>query len=166
PITNVTSDGKWAAKAGFKGLPAGDASDAFLEAAFGGPNAPSGWRGTNSRDFEDNNYNHTFQESLLWVHNKHSFKFGFQYQRTRDRTITNDTGSLLTTNFSNLQTAGFNASGGLLSGTGNAYASFLLGALNSAVVNEDLVVVTNAKFSSYAWWVADDYKVTARLTVN
>ncbi len=166
PITNVTSDGKWSSKSGLKGLPPGDASDAFLEAAFGGPNAPSGWRGTNSRDFEDNNYNYTFQDSLLWVHNKHSFKFGFQYQRTRDRTITNDTGSLLTTNFSNLQTAGFNATGGLLSGTGNAYASFLLGALNSAVVNEDSVIVTNAKFSGYAWWVADDYKVNSRLTVN
>jgi hypothetical protein len=166
PITNVTSDGKWSTQSGLKGLPAGDASDAFLEAAFGGPNAPSGWRGTNSRDFEDNNYNYTFQESLLWVHNKHSFKFGFQYQRTRDRTITNDTGSLLTTNFSNLQTAGFNATGGLLSGTGNAYASFLLGALNSATVNVDSVIVTNAKFSGYAWWVADDYKVTSRLTVN
>lgn len=56
PITNATSDGKWSTKSGLKGLPAGDASDAFLEAAFGGPNAPSGWRGTNSRDFEDNNY--------------------------------------------------------------------------------------------------------------
>jgi len=166
PITNATSDGKWSTQSGLKGLPPGDASDAFLEAAFGGSNAPSGWRGTNSRDFEDNNFNYTFQDSLLWVHNKHSFKFGFQYQRTRDRTITNDTGSLLTTNFSNLQTAGFNASGGLISGTGNAYASFLLGALNSAVVNEDSVVVTNARFSGYAWWLADDYKVTDRLTVN
>jgi hypothetical protein len=166
PITNATSDGKWADKAGLKGLPPGDASNAFLEAAFGGPNAPSGWRGTNSRDFEDNNYNYTFQDSLLWIHDKHSFKFGFQYQRTRDRTITNDTGSLLTTNFSNLQTAGFDGKGTLLSGTGNAYASFLLGALNSATVNQDSVVVTNAKFSSYAWWVADDYKVNSRLTVN
>ena len=166
PITNVTSDGKWSTQSGLKGLPPGDASDAFLEAAFAGPNAPSGWRGTNSRDFEDNNYNYTLQESLLWVRNKHSFKFGFQYQRTRDRTITNDTGSLLTTNFSNLQTAGFNASGGLLTGTGNAYASFLLGALNSATINQDSVIVTNAKFSSYAWWVADDYRVNSRLTVN
>ena len=166
PITNVTSDGKWSTKSGLKGLPAGDASDAFLEAAFAGPNAPSGWRGTGSRDFEDNNYNYTFQDSVLWVKNKHSFKFGFQYQRTRDRTITNDTGSLLTTNFSNLQTAGFNATGGLLSGTGNAYASYLLGALNSATVNEDSVVVTNAQFSGYSWWAADDYKVNPRLTVN
>ncbi|HEY6400881.1 MAG TPA: carboxypeptidase-like regulatory domain-containing protein, partial [Blastocatellia bacterium] len=149
PITNVTSDGKWASQSGLKGLPPGDASDAFLEAAFAGPNAPAGWRGTNSRDFEDNNYNYTFQESLLWVRNKHSFKFGFQYQRTRDRTITNDTGSLLTTNFSNLQTAGFFDSGARLgevnTGTGNAYASFLLGALNSATVNQDSVIVTNAK---------------------
>ena len=166
PITNATSDGKWSSKSGLKGLPPGDASDAFLEAAFGGPNAPTGWRAVNSRDFEDNNYNYTLQDSLLWIHNKHSFKFGFQYQRTRDRTITNDTGSLLTTNFSNLQTAGFNATGGLLSGTGNAYASFLLGALNSATVNEDSVIVTNARFSGYAWWVADDYKVNSRLTVN
>jgi carboxypeptidase family protein len=170
PITNVTSDGKWATQSGLKGLPPGDASDAFLEAAFAGPNAPSGWRGTNSRDFEDNNYNYTFQESLLWVRNKHSFKFGFQYQRTRDRTITNDTGSLLTTNFSNLQTAGFFTSGPRLgelnTGTGNAYASFLLGALNSATVNQDSVIVTNAKFSGYAWWVADDYKVNSRLTLN
>jgi carboxypeptidase family protein len=170
PITNVTSDGKWSTQSGLKGLPPGDASDAFLEAAFAGPNAPSGWRGTNSRDFEDNNYNYTLQESLLWVRNKHSFKFGFQYQRTRDRTITNDSGSLLTTNFNNLQTAGFFTSGansGLVnSGTGHAYASFLLGALNSATVNQDSVIVTNAKFSSYSWWVADDYRVTPRLTVN
>jgi hypothetical protein len=166
PITNATSDGKWSTKSGLKGLPAGDASDAFLEAAFAGPNAPSGWRGTDARDFEDNNYNYTFQDSLLWVKNKHSFKFGFQYQHTSDHVKTNDTGSLLTTNFNNLQTAGFNPTGGLLSGTGNAYASYLLGALNSATVNEDSVVLTVAQFSSYAWWVADDYKVNSRLTVN
>ena len=166
PITNATSDGKWSTKSGLKGLPAGDASDAFLEAAFAGANAPSGWRAVNSRDFEDNNYNYTLQDSLLWVKNKHSFKFGFQYQRTADHTKTNDTGSLLTTSFSNLQTAGFNATGGLLSGTGNAYASYLLGALNGATVNEDAIVLTIAQFSGYSWWVADDYKVNSRLTVN
>jgi hypothetical protein len=166
PITNVTSEGKWSTKSGLKGLPAGDASDAFLEAAFVGPNAPAGWRGTGSRDFEDNNYNYTVQDSLLWVKNKHSFKFGFQYQKTYDRTITNDTGSTLTTNFSNVQTAGFNATGGLNSATGNAYASYLLGALNGATVNEDSVVVTYAQFTGYSWWVADDYKVNSRLTVN
>ncbi len=166
PITNVTSAGKYASSSGLTGLPPGDASDAFLEAAFAGANAPSGWRGTNARDFEDNNYNYTFQDSVLYVKGKHSFKFGFQYQTTKDKTKTNDTGSLLTTSFSNLQTAGFNSSGTLLSGTGNAYASFLIGALNGATVNEDSEVLTIAKFSSYAGWAADDYKVTPRLTLN
>ena len=166
PITNATSDGKWSTKSGLQGLPPGDASDAFLEASFAGANAPAGWRGTDARDFEDNNYNYTLQDSLLWVKNKHSLKFGFQYQRVFDKTKTNDTGSLLTTAFSNLQTAGFNGSGALLAGSGNAYASFLLGALNSATVNEDSVVLTVAQFSSYSWWVADDYKVTPKLTLN
>ncbi|MDQ6788354.1 MAG: TonB-dependent receptor [Acidobacteriota bacterium] len=166
PIINVTSAGKYASSSGLTGLPAGDASDAFLEATFAGANAPSGWRGTNARDFEDNNFNNTFQDSVLWIKGKHSFKFGFQYQTTKDKTKTNDTGSLLTTSFSNLQTAGFNATGGLLSGTGNAYASFLIGALNGATVNEDSAVLTVAKFKSYSGWAADDYKVNPRLTLN
>jgi hypothetical protein len=166
PITNATSDGKWSTKSGIKGLPAGDASDAFLEASFAGANAPAGWRGTDARDFEDNNFNYTLQDSLLLLHDKHSFKFGFQYQRVKDNTKTNDTGSLFVAGFSNLQTAGFTAAGGLNSATGNAYASYLLGALNSATVNEDSIVATVAQFSSYSWWVADDYKVTPRLTLN
>src|SRR5215813_3308044 len=166
PITNATSAGHWSQQSGLKGLPPGDASDAFLEAAFGGPNAPAGWRGTNSRDFEDNNYNYTLQDSVLWVKHKHSMKFGFQYQHTSDHTKTNDTGSLMTTNFSNLQTAGFDSKGALMTGSCNAYASFLLGALNSATVNQDSVIVTNARFSDYAWWVADDYKFSPKLTIN
>jgi hypothetical protein len=166
PITNATSDGKWSTKSGIKGLPPGDASDAFLEAAFAGANAPTGWRSVNARDFEDNNYNYTLQDSVLWVKGKHSMKFGFQYQKVYDKTKTNDTGSLFVTGFSNLQTAGFSSAGALLSGTGNAYASYLLGALNSATVNEDSVVLTTATFSSYSWWAADDFKVSKRLTLN
>ena len=166
PITNATSEGKWASKAGLTGLPAGDASDAFLEAVFGGPNAPAGWRALNSRDFEDNNYNHTIQDSLLWVTGKHSFKFGFQFQATQDRTKTNDTGSNFTATFSNNQTAGFSSGSTLNTATGNSYASFLLGALSSATVNDDSVVLTVAKFKSYSGWVADDFKATSKLTLN
>lgn len=167
PITNATSDGKWATKSGIKGLPAGDASDAFLEAAFAGPNAPSGWRGTDARDFEDDNRTFNIQNSLLWTWGKHSFKFGFQYQQAADYTKTNDTGSLFIANFSNNQTAGFIAGSSTLNtNSGNAYASFLLGALNSATVNEDSVVSTVAQFKSYSYWIADDFKVTPRLTLN
>jgi hypothetical protein len=167
PITNATSDGGWMTKSGLTGLPAGDASDAFLEAAFTGPNAPSGWRALNSRDFEDNNRNYTFQDGLLWVKGKHSFRFGFQYQRTNDTTKTNDTGSLFVAGFANNQTAGFNAASSTVNAaTGNAYASYLLGALNTATVNDDSIVTTIAQFSGFAGWVADDYKVSSKLTLN
>lgn len=166
PITNATSDGKWSTISGIKGLPAGDASDAFLEAAFAGPNVPNGWRGTDARDFEDDNRTYTIQDSVLWTWGKHSFKFGFQYQQAADHTKTNDTGSLFIANFSNNQTAQFSTGSTLNTNTGNAYASFLIGALSTATVNEDSVISTVAQFKSYSYWIADDYKITRRLTLN
>jgi hypothetical protein len=169
PITNATSDGKWSQQSGLKGLPPGDASDAFLEAAFGGTNSPTGWRAVNSRDFEDNNYNYTVQDNLLWVKNKHSFKFGFQYQKTYDKVKNDDTGSYFVANFSSNQTAKFSSGSTLDNTTGNSYASFLVGALSTATVLEDTVsgsTPTTALFSTTSFWVADDYKVNSRLTLN
>ncbi len=75
-------------------------------------------------------------------------------------------GSLATWNFSNNQTAGFTASGTLNTGTGNAYASYLLGAVNTANIVEDSVVETGGRFRDYSWWVQDNFKVTPRLTLN
>lgn len=170
PITNATSDGKWSTKSGLTGLPPGDASNAFLEAAFAGPNAPSGWRGVDSRDFEDNNYNYTFQDSVLWTRGKHSFKFGVQYQKTYDKVKNDDTGTFFLANFSNAQTATFNANSSTVnSTTGNAYASYLLGAVSTATVNDDTVsgsTPTVAQFSTVSFWGADDWKVNSKLTLN
>ncbi len=169
PITNATSDGKWSAQSGLKGLPPGDASDAFLEAAFAGSNSPSGWRAVNSRDFEDNNYNYTFQDNVLWVKDKHSFKFGFQYQKTYDKVKNDDTGSLFVANFSNSQTAQFTTGSTLNANTGNSYASYLVGALSTATVLQDTVsgsTPTTAQFSTTSFWVADDFRFSHRLTLN
>jgi hypothetical protein len=169
PITNATSDGKWSQKSGLKGLPPGDASDAFLEAVFQNANSPSGWRAVNSRDFEDNNYNYTIQNSVLWIKDKHSFKFGFQYQKTYDKVKNDDTGSAFVATFSNNQTATFSSGSTVNATTGNSYASYLIGALSSAVVLEDTVsgsTPTTAQFSTTSFWVADDYKVNSRFTLN
>jgi hypothetical protein len=169
PITNATSDGKWSTKSGLTGLPPGDASDAFLEAAFAGNNSPNGWRGTDARDFEDNNYNYTFQDSVLYVKGRHSFKFGGQYQRTYDKVKNDDTGSLFIANFSNSQTAQFSSGSTLNANTGNSYASFLLGALSTATVLQDTVsgaIPTTAQFTTYSMWGADDFKLNPRLTLN
>ena len=172
PLTTATSADKWSTKSGIRGLPAGDASDAFLEATFTGTNSPSGWRGVNSRDFEDDLRNTTIQDTLLWVHGKHSFKFGGQYQMTKDIFKQDDTGSLFIAAFNSNQTAGFNAnSSTLTSNTGNAYASYLLGAMSNTgtTVLEDTVAgvtPTTGQYYAYSTWAADDWKINKRLTLN
>jgi hypothetical protein len=166
PIENVTMNGKWTESAGLIGLPPGEARDSFPETNFGGPNVPNNWRGTDSRDFLDANNNFTFQDSLQWVRGNHSLKFGFQHQRLHDNFRARDTGTNFIADFSNIQTAGFGPTGTLLTNTGNAYASFLLGLVNSATVNEDYFVGVGARFYNYAFWIQDDFKVTPRLTLN
>lgn len=166
PILNATIDGDWMTKAGVKGLPPGEAASSFPEVAFGGPNAPSGWRGTNSRAFVEALNNFTWQDNVQWTYGKHSVTIGAQIQWLQANERTNAYGSLATWNFSNTQTAGFDARGTLLATTGNAYASYLLGAVNSANVTEDSVVGTGARYKTYAWWVQDNLRITSRLTLN
>jgi hypothetical protein len=171
PITNATSADKWSTQSGLMGLPAGDAADAFLEASFGiVNNPPTSWRGVNSRDFEDNNYNYTIQDALLYVTGKHSFKIGGQYQTTYDKVKTDDTGTFFNAAFLPNQTAQFTAgTSSLIATTGHSYASYLLGAVSSSVINDNTVsgvTPTTAQFKTYSWWAADDYHVTKRLTLN
>lgn len=166
PITNATIDGDWMTKAGVTGLPAGEAASSFPEITWTGPNVPTGWRGTNSRGFIEALNDYALQDNLQWTHGKHAVTFGFQIQWLQANERTNAYGSLATWNFSNTQTAGFNAAGTLQTTTGNAYASFLLGAVNSANVTEDSVVGTGGRYLDYSWWVQDNFKVTSRLTLN
>ncbi len=166
PITNATIDGDWINKAGVTGLPAGEAASSFPEISWSGPNVPTGWRGTNSRGFIEALNDFSLQDNLQWTRGKHSLTFGLQVQWLQANERTNAYGSLATWNFSNTQTAGFNAAGALVTTTGNAYASFLLGAVNSSSVTQDSVVGTGARYKNYAWWVQDNYRLSERLTLN
>ena len=166
PIFNATIDGKYPTTAGLRGLPAGEADSSFPEIAFAGPNAPTQWRGTDARAFTEYLNNYTLQDNLNWTHGKHATTFGLQGQRMdaneRERTY----GSLATFGFSNAQTAGFSSTGTLLTATGNAYASFLLGDLNATNVVEDSQVATSGRFYTYAFWAQDDFKLRPNLTLN
>ena len=166
PIFNATIDGQYPINAGLKGLPPGEADSSFPEISFAGPNAPTMWRGTDARAFTEYLNNYTVQDNLNWTHGKHAMTFGFQGQRMdaneRERTY----GSLATFGFSNVQTAGFSSTGTLMTTTGNAYASFLLGELNATNVIEDSQVATSGRFYAYALWAQDNFKVSPNLTLN
>ena len=166
PIFNATIDGQYPIKAGLRGLPSGEANSSFPEISWAGPNAPTQWRGTDSRAFTEYLNNYTLQDNLNWTRGKHAMTFGLQAQRMdadeRERTY----GSLATFGFSNAKTAGFNAAGTLNTATGNAYASFLLGELNATTVVQDSQVATSGRFHGYAWWAQDNFKVRPELTLN
>ena len=167
PITNATIDGQYPIKAGLKGLPTGEADSAFPETAFAGPNVPTNWRGTNARAFTEALNNFTLQDNLQWVRGKHAVTLGYQMVWMQANEKARTYGSLALFNFSNSETAGFkSASSTIDSGTGNAYASYLLGALDSYNVIQDSVVETAGRYRDYAWWVQDNYKVTPHLTLN
>jgi hypothetical protein len=166
PITNATVSGDYPTKAGLKGLPAGEAASSFPEIVFSGPNAPTQWRGTNARAFTEALNTYTIQDNLQWVKGNHSMTFGFQGQRLDANEFERALGSNATFSFSNLQTAGFSANGAVNSGTGNAYASYLLGAVNNTNVVQDSVIGTSGRFYNAAVWASDDWKVSPKFTLN
>lgn len=110
--------------------------------------------------------NYTLQNNLTSTLGRHALTFGLQGQRMDANERERAYGSLATFGFSNVQTAGFNATGTLLPTTGNAYASFLLGDLNATTVVEDSQVATSGRFYTYAFWAQDDFRLKPDLTLN
>jgi hypothetical protein len=99
-------------------------------------------------------------ENLSWVKGSHSFKFGYSFQllmlNTNNRN--NASGNFA---FNRLETAAPADNSGA---SGNAFASFMLGALHSGgftVPNTGML-----RFPYHAFFAQDDWKVTPRLTLN
>ncbi|HEY3454494.1 MAG TPA: TonB-dependent receptor [Bryobacteraceae bacterium] len=165
PLFSTTADGNYIGKAGLTGMPPGNASLAFPAINFAGPNAPNTWGTTGPFNEAENNF--TFADNLAWVRGRHSLTFGFQIQRLQDNRTPADTGSNASFSFSNNETAGFLPnSSTLATTTGNAFASYLLGAVDSASVAQNSVVVYGARYHDWSAFVQDDWSVNSRLTMN
>ncbi|HEY3838922.1 MAG TPA: TonB-dependent receptor [Bryobacteraceae bacterium] len=166
PLLSDTAAGMYPQKAGLTGLPPGLASSAFPDVTFNGANAPIGWAGTNSHPTIEAANTFSVQNNVQWTKGRHALTFGFQFQSLQDNFTNPTTGTLAGFTFSNNETAAFSPTGSILSNTGNSYASYLLGAVDSSTVTQNGVAETGGRYKDYAAYVQDDIKVTQRLTLN
>lgn len=164
PFINLTNGGGYPAKAGLTGLPSGAPSDNFPSIGFTGPNSPTSWAQNGfAANFTDVANSFVYQDNLQWIKGKHSLTFGGQVIAQQENVYSPNT--LGGINFTSGETAGF-ANGTLDATTGNAYASYLLGAVDNASLTETSVQETGARYRNYAIYAQDDWKISSRLTLN
>jgi hypothetical protein len=110
----------------------------------------------NNGDQHFNNY--SLQESLAWNRGRHNMKFGVRYDALESNP---NTPGFLAGAYTFSQ---FGTSQPQVSGTGNSYASFLLGSVSSATMA--LNTPTGSRSKYYAVFAQDDWKILNRLTLN
>jgi len=107
------------------------------------------------------NWTTHFNQQLTWTRGKHEFKMGWDIRRLR--TTGNDrAGENGTYEFSRVQTALPTA----LNTTGNAFASFLLGAPNSANQNDSNYTPGSIRYGYHAGFWQDTWRITPKLTLD
>jgi hypothetical protein len=157
---------------GFTGLPAGGQADTeFPTIRFNGSNAPNTWGfGTNGVTATTVSQNYTTLDNLLWVKGKHAMTFGFQMQKLQANASAYDgTTSSLTMLYDPSDTASIVPSGTAYAyggNTGFAYASYLLGAVNSTSISAQSFSVLGGRYSTYAPYFQDTWKILPNLTLN
>jgi hypothetical protein len=152
-------DKGWASKLGITGIPyenlGGFPNINFDEIYSGfGVNGTGDLQGTDRWQFLDD---------TTKIFGKHTLKVGFEYRWERWFTG-NYIGDAGVFNFRAANTGTYDASGNLISNTGNPYASFLLGQVSSS--NFSIPAFSDYRRSYFAPWINDDWKVTDRLTLS
>ena len=149
----------WASKVGITGIPFADGGGFpninFDErySGFGVQNT-GGYQGTDRYQFLDD---------TTKILGKHTLKAGVEYRWERWFTgsYIGDAGSY---NFVAANTGAFDATGKVVGGTGDPYASFLLGQVSRAGFG--VPSFSDYRRPYFAPWVNDDWKVTDKLTLS
>jgi len=163
PLGSDSGSGNYPMKAGLTGLPPGLESTALPDLSFGGTNPPVSWAGTNSHVYNEAQTTYDVQDNVIWVKGRHNFTFGFQFQSLQDNETFSQFASF---SFSNAETEQFSATGSPVPNTGLGYASYLLGAVDSASAAQYAVAETGGRYKTYAFYAQDDFKVNSKLTLN
>ncbi|MCU1235700.1 MAG: Outer rane receptor for ferrienterochelin and colicin [Candidatus Solibacter sp.] len=141
------------------GLPYTSGIAQFVISGFGvGGNALTGDPGWTDAKRIANIFDYT--DSVTWVTGKHTIKFGGDVQRIQSSLTNSQDDPRGIFRFDGNYTSNRGASG-----TGNPYASFLLGFPNA--VNRDFVnTVPAVRMTFLGLYVQDDFRITSKLTIN
>ena len=106
-----------------------------------------------------------FSDDLTWVKGRHTLKSGFEFRYHdfpfRGWAVGSVAGEF---HFNRLGTAGFDASGNNLAPTGDPFASFLLGQVQTA--NQTIPVEPTFRETYTGAWINDEFKVSDKLTLT
>jgi hypothetical protein len=170
PVQSITQNTQYAASLQgiqFTGVPAdGQAVTEFPYQTFAGSNTQTNW-GLNSAYTVTAVVNtFTAVDNLLWIKGKHAMTFGIQVQRLEQQQSNYDgPTSALGLNYSPNDTAQDGASA-YTANTGYAYASYMLGAVNSSGITLQPFSVLGGRYRPFSPYFQDDYKVSDKLTLN
>jgi hypothetical protein len=105
-------------------------------------------------------------DAVELVRGNHSFHTGFTFRAMQENTL-GDNAFAGAFTFDRLFTAGFSPTGALISTTGNAVASLLMGIPTSGSRNDELNgFIRGRRWKEYRAYLQDDWKVKTNLTVN
>jgi hypothetical protein len=152
---------------GLGNTPTGEGTTSFPLITFSGfADAQSEWYGNGGYLQDENTYD--IVDNLLRTHGSHNTSAGFVFQWLDDNQSSHYTATApMSFAFSNVNTAGYNSSGTVLNTTtGNPYASFMLGAVNSSSVTIQPFSTLGGRFKTFSPYVQDDWRLTPKLTVN
>jgi hypothetical protein len=168
PGINADNTPAYAATAvyGYNGLPAGQAAGSFPIVTFAGTDAPTNWAGDNANSGVSNSY--TLIDNLQWVKGKHTLTAGIDLAWIQYNYFSETGGSSpVTLATAVTETAGFtSASSSPTPGTGDSYASFLIGQIDKASLTQNTVPETGARFRPISPYIQDNWKVTSKLTLD
>jgi outer membrane receptor protein involved in Fe transport len=172
PHLVVTAGASWLGELNFQ-LPERTGTQPSITAAPGAPIVPDITfqgnlsptnEGSANTDSVNRKLGIVLENNYLWIKGKQTFNIGFEYRRTYqdDNECQNCAGNFY---FSNNTTADPNyLNAGDLATTGNSFASFLLGQVDSA--NRIGTIEERLRNRDYAIYVQDDIKWSPKLTFN
>jgi hypothetical protein len=144
------TDEDYASRLGLTGV----SKAAFPNFAIPGYTALSAPPGRNQTPIRDTQ----ILNNLAWYRGNHSLKFGFEYRRAGNSEVRDRGSSGIFTFVPQYTSLPGNAA------TGDGFATFLLGAVNSANLQISDRISTRAFY--LAGYVQDDWRITSRLTIN